>query len=158
MNTREQIEQEIQELRNQLAVVIPQEMQTAIELGDLRENGEYAAAIERQYFVGLRLEQLSKRLSAYRNIEISNIPRDEIGIGSIVKTRCIKTKKIVYFKIVPFDIDESDEGKYEQITLNSPIGQALLHKHAQEQVSVISPSGNVVYKILSFQTIHEYES
>ena len=53
---------EVARLQHELTVTLPAEIRRAVELGDLRENSEYKAALERQQFVQARLGQLRQRL------------------------------------------------------------------------------------------------
>ena len=55
---REKLSREVDELSHELNVILPQAIAQAVELGDLRENSEYKAALERQQFVQARLGQL----------------------------------------------------------------------------------------------------
>lgn len=155
MDSRAFLEQEIEDLRHELAVVIPQEMQEALEQGDLRENTEYSAVLTRQHFVSIRLEQLTRRLEAYRDIELSEIPKDAIGVGSIVKLRNINTNKIQYIKLVIGDISDEEFVDYDEVTLKSPLGQALLYKQVKDEVVVSLPQNKVTYRVLGVKTIHD---
>ena len=60
---REKLSREIDQLSHELNVLLPQAIAQAVELGDLRENSEYKAALERQQFVQARLGQLHQRLN-----------------------------------------------------------------------------------------------
>ncbi|MEO6446922.1 MAG: transcription elongation factor GreA, partial [Gemmatimonadaceae bacterium] len=60
---KEKLGSEVEKLQHELNVTLPNEIRKAVELGDLRENSEYKAALERQQFVRARLEQLRQRLS-----------------------------------------------------------------------------------------------
>lgn len=153
MGTRQYLEQEIEKLRKELSVTIPQEIQEALETGDLRENTEYSSAMTRQHFVNVRLEQLKNRLDAFGKINMSSIPKDAVNIGSVVKLRCLKTKKIQHIKVVVDDIEETD--KYETVTIASPMGQALKNKKVKDEIQFNTPNGVVSYRILSIQTLHD---
>src|SRR5215216_7528947 len=59
----------------------------AVEMGDLRENSEYKAALERQQLVRARLSQLRERLSKLSSIDVTQIPNDKVGLGSTVLVR-----------------------------------------------------------------------
>lgn len=152
-STQQYLENEIERLRTELAVTIPQEIQAAVELGDLRENSEYSSAIAKQHFVSVRLEQLSKRLQAYTKIDLSKLPRDAANVGSTVKLRNLKTNEIVHVKIVIGDTDENS--KYQEVTINSPMGQALKNKKIKEEFVVQLPVGSLPYRILQISTIHD---
>src|SRR5213083_1914870 len=75
---------EVERLQHELNVTLPQEIRKAVEMGDLRENSEYKAALERQQFVQARLGQLRQRLSKLSSIDPSQIPNDRVGLGSKV--------------------------------------------------------------------------
>lgn len=151
--TKEYLEMEIDRLRKELSVTIPQEIQEAVELGDLKENTEYSSAVVRQNFVEIRLDQLIRRLEAYGKINFSQLPKDAVNIGSIVKMRNLLTNKIEYFKIVIGDI--TDDTEYQEVTINSPMGQALKNKRIKEEISVPLPKGRAEYRILQIKTVHE---
>jgi transcription elongation factor GreA len=155
MDTRLFLEQEIEDLRHELAVVIPQEMQAALEQGDLRENTEYSAVLTRQHFVSIRLEQLMRRLQAYTVLDSTRIPRDAVGVGSVVKLRNLDTNTIEYVKVVLGDISDDIIDEYQEITLMSPLGQALQNKKVKDEVNVPLPKGKASYRILQIKTIHD---
>ena len=79
---KQKLGEEVEKLQYELNVTLPQEIRKAVELGDLRENSEYKAALERQQFVQARLGQLRQRLSKLSSIDPSQIPTDRIGLGS----------------------------------------------------------------------------
>jgi len=80
--------EEVEKLQYELNVTLPNEIRKAVELGDLRENSEYKAALERQQFVQARLGQLRQRLSKLSQIDIAQIPTDKVGLGSRVVCGC----------------------------------------------------------------------
>ena len=67
----------------------------AVEMGDLKENSEYKAALERQQFVQARLGQLNMRLSKLGQIEMDQIPSDRVGLGSkvVVEDQATKSRE-----------------------------------------------------------------
>lgn len=144
---------EIEQLKYELYVVIPQDIQSAMSLGDLRENSDYSTTIERQNFINIRLKQLIYRVESYSAIDFSSLPRDMAHIGSIVKLRNLKTNKTEYVKIVITDIDETDV--HNQVTIGSPIGASLKNRKIDEEILVQLPIGTVKYKILEINTIHD---
>src|SRR5215217_5406029 len=77
-------EDEIQTLDRELKLELPKEIKRARELGDLRENAEYAAAKERQRLVESRISMLQKRVGEIALINIDRIPKDRAGFGSQV--------------------------------------------------------------------------
>src|SRR5213596_4247549 len=84
---KKKLGEEAERLQHELNVTLPQEIRKAVELGDLRENSEYKAALERQQFVQARLGQLRQRLSKLSSIDPTQIPADRVGLGSTVHVR-----------------------------------------------------------------------
>src|SRR5256885_16593320 len=81
---KSKLSEEVEKLQHELNVTLPNEIRKAVELGDLRENSEYKAALERQQFVQARLGQLHQRLSKIASIDPTQIPTDRVGMGSKV--------------------------------------------------------------------------
>src|SRR5436853_3749163 len=114
---------EVERLQHELNVTLPQEIRRAVELGDLRENSEYKAALERQQFVQARLGQLRQRLSKLSQIDISQIPADKVGLGSEVIVKDEATGQKETYSLVFGDSVEFEEG---HVSMSSPIGKALV--------------------------------
>src|SRR4051794_3691381 len=116
---------EVEKLQHELNVVLPNEIRKAVELGDLRENSEYKAALERQQFVQARLGQLRQRLSKLSQIDMTQIPADKVGLGSKVVVEDQATQARETYNLVFGDSVEFEEG---QVSMASPIGRALVGK------------------------------
>src|SRR6266702_6043928 len=81
---KKKLGEEAERLQRELNVVLPQAIAQAVELGDLRENSEYKAALERQQFVQARLGQLHQRLNQLTQLADTQAPADRVGLGSRV--------------------------------------------------------------------------
>src|ERR1700674_3991554 len=85
----EQIKRKLQEemnvLEHELVHELPKEIKKAAALGALSENAEYHMAKQRQEFVKARLRQIGKRLADLSMVNMDNIPRDKVGLGSTVR-------------------------------------------------------------------------
>ena len=90
---KQKLSDEVEKLRHELNVTLPNEIRKAVELGDLRENSEYKSALERQGFVRARLGQLGTRLAKLTSIDESQIAIDAVGLGSKVVVEDTATKK-----------------------------------------------------------------
>ena len=84
---KQKLGDEVEKLQYELNVTLPNEIRKAVEMGDLRENSEYKAALERQQFAQARLGQLRERLSKLSSIDVTQIPHDRVGLGSTVLVR-----------------------------------------------------------------------
>src|SRR3984893_1181177 len=89
-------EDEIHALNHELKLELPREIKRARELGDLRENAEYAAAKERQRLVESRISMLQKRVAEIALINIDRIPADKAGFGSTVHVVEKNGEKLVF--------------------------------------------------------------
>jgi transcription elongation factor GreA len=143
---------EVEKLTHELNVVLPNEIRKAVELGDLRENSEYKAALERQQFVQARLGQLRQRLSKLSTIDMNQIPTDKVGLGSrvVVQPQDATAKETYY--IVFGDSENFEEG---HVSLASPIGRALINKGVGDDVLLKLPARTRRLRILELRTIHE---
>jgi transcription elongation factor GreA len=149
------IEKEIEHLRYELSVTIPEEIQLALEAGDWGDNSEFSEIISRQYYTGIRLKQLIDRLNAHKLIDLKNISKNAVGMGSLVTVHNKESKKDITYKIISVELSDVDSGDYEEVTLNSPLGKALNNKQIGDDVVVYLPSGKVSLKIVKLLTIHE---
>ena len=148
----QRIDIEMGRLDHELRVELPDRIQKAVEMGDLRENAEYKSALERQQFVQARMSHLSQRQSELAQIDVKNLPHDRVGFGSKVKVKDLDMGDHFDFTIVAGDFVDFDAG---QISFASPIGQGLLGARKDEEVEVILPMGERRYKILELKTLPE---
>lgn len=143
---------EVERLQHELNVTLPQEIRKAVELGDLRENSEYKAALERQQFVQARLGQLRQRLSKLSQIDVTQIPSDKVGLGSevIVQDEATGTKET--YSLVFGDAVEYEDG---HVSMSSVIGKALVGRSVGETVVLKLPAATRRLKIADLKTIHD---
>src|SRR5438105_5519709 len=141
---------EIAALDRELKLELPKEIKRARELGDLRENAEYAAAKERQRLVESRISLLQKRVGEIAMINIDRIPADRAGFGSTLHVVESTGEKIVFQLVMPEDADASKG----LISTTSPIGRAFLNKEEGDNVKVATPGGKREFEIVKLLTIH----
>jgi transcription elongation factor GreA len=142
---------EINALERELKVELPKEIQRARELGDLRENAEYKAAKERQEIVNARIAMLKKRVGEISMMNLERIPADRAGFGSTVHLRAESGDTIVYQLVMPEEAD-AEKGL---ISTASPIGRAILNKHAGDEINVVTPNGPRTFELIKLITIHD---
>jgi transcription elongation factor GreA len=147
-----QLTDELERLKHELHVELPEEIGRARELGDLSENAEYHSAKERQLYVRARLEQLQERISQLSIMDFSRIPRDKIGLGSTVKLRDLDSDEQITYQLVIAEYADVKEGR---ISVSSPIGRSLINKVSGDEVEVSVPSGIREFEILGFTTLYD---
>ena len=127
-------------------------MKKAVALGDLSENAEYHMAKQRQEFVKARLRQLGKRIADLSLINLNNIPKDKVGLGSTVKVYDNEKGEEIEYQLVTSEESDVAAGK---ISTTSPIGRALLNKKVGDTSLVVTPNGKREMEILSLITMHD---
>jgi transcription elongation factor GreA len=149
---KQKLGEEVEKLQHELTVVLPNEIRKAVELGDLRENSEYKAALERQQFVQARLGHLRQRLSKLAQIDPTQIPTDRVGLGSKVIVEDQRSTSRETYHMVFGDALEFEEG---HVTMASPIGRALLGRAVGDVVQLRLPANVRTLKIVELVTIHD---
>jgi len=153
---QEQIKKKLQDemnlLEHELNHELPKELKKAVALGDLSENAEYHMAKQRQEFVKARLRQLGRRMADLSLINMNNIPKDKIGLGSTVRVYDNDKNEEVKFQLVTSEESDVAAGK---ISTTSPIGRALLNKKVGDTAVIITPNGKREMEVLSLTTIHD---
>ena len=132
-------------------MTLPKEILKAREHGDLRENAEYKAAKERQSFLQARTAQLHRRLAALNMVNLDRIPRDKVGLGSVVTVVAESGEETVFEIVVPEEADPT----IGRISPSSPIGKCLLGREEGDSVEVKVPSGQRSYEIRKLVTMHD---
>jgi len=149
---KKKLGEEVEKLRHELNITLPFEIRRAVEMGDLRENSEYKAALERQQLVQARLGQLTMRLSKLSQIDISQIPGDKVGLGSKIIVEDQESKERETYHLVFGDSIEFEDG---QVTMSSPIGRVMLNKGKGDLVLLKLPERVRKLKIVELVTIHD---
>jgi transcription elongation factor GreA len=152
IDIKKRLQDEIQQLDYELKVQLPKEILKAREHGDLRENAEYKAAKERQSFLQARIAQLHRRLAALSLVNLDKIPRDKVGLGSVVTVSQEETGEETVYELV---VTEDADPAIGRISPSSPIGKCLLGHRQGDSVVVRVPSGSKSYEIVKLQTIHD---
>lgn len=146
------LQDEIAVLENEFRVELPREILKARAHGDLSENAEYHAAKERQGFVNARLGQLHARLRDISMIDMSKIPHDRVGLGSIVVVLDVDKDQKVRYKLVTSEDVDVAQGLISTV---SPIGRGLLGKQVGDTVRITIPGGVREMEIIELATIHQ---
>ena len=149
---REKLSREIDQLSHELNVTLPQAIAQAVELGDLRENSEYKAALERQQFVQARLGQLHQRLNQLSQLAGTEAPVDRVGLGSRVTVLDLDSNDVDEYMVVLAEMMDIDAG---HISLASPLGRALANGKVGDEISLRLPHGSRRLRITQLVTIHQ---
>ena len=119
-------------------------IKTAKELGDLSENAEYTSAKEEQSFIEGRIQEIEQTLKHAKVVEGKHTGIISIGCWVGVNVEGDREK----FELVGQTESDPDNGK---ISIESPVGRALLGHKIKDKVSVETPDGAVTYTVISVE-------
>src|SRR5881628_2446047 len=151
---KDKLQAEVERLNHEINFVLPKEIDKARAHGDLRENSEYKAALERQQFVASRLTHLRMRLGKLSSVTEAEIPRDRVGFGSRVTVEDVDTKQKEVYALTLGEFIE-DGAEEMPVSMASPLGKVLVGKKLKEQVEIVLPMGKRKLKVLELETVHD---
>ena len=154
---KEKLQAEVERLNHEINFVLPKEIEKARAHGDLRENSEYKAALERPQFAQARVHHLRLRLSKLSDVSEKDIPRDRVGFGSRVTVQDLETKQKETYALTLGEFIEADDnaGGEMPVSMASPLGKALLGGKIGATVAITLPMGKRKLKILELVTVHQ---
>ena len=138
------LQDELDRLKNVERLRISKAIGEARLLGDLSENAEYDAAKDAQAHCEARIAELEDKLARVRIIENENIPKDKVFIGATVVLLDTETGSEDRYTLVSHEEANYDEGK---ISIQSPIGKALLGHQVGDAIEIKVPAGILKYKV-----------
>lgn len=124
-----------------------QDLKEARGQGDLSENAEYDAAKDEQSHMEARIAEIEEILKNAEVVTYDEIDKNKINLGYNVTILDMETKDELLYKVVGSSESDIEEGK---ISVESPLGKALMKKKKGDIVNVEAPIGIIKYKILDF--------
>ena len=138
-----ELKTEVEQLRNVRRKEVAESLEYAKKLGDLSENAEYHEAREEQAKVEDRISHLEMVLKTATILNEKH--SSTVSIGSTVIAQKEGEKENKKFMIVGSEEVDTVNGK---LSNHSPIGAALMGKTKGDTITVTTPKGKVVYKII----------
>ena len=142
------LEEELEYLKTVKRKEITEKIKVALGYGDLSENSEYDEAKNDQAFTEGRIIQLENMLKNAVVVDESEIPKDKVSVGSIVKVMDYEFDEEVEYTIV--GSAEADPMNFK-ISNESPVGSALVGKSIGDVVEVAVPDGVSKFEILDIR-------
>ena len=140
------LEQELHHLVRVKRKEVADKLEFARGLGDLRENSEYDAAKEEKQMLERKIGEISHKLASAQIIDNMDIDPDKAYIGATVKLLDTGSdEEFEYFLVSDAEADFLEN----KLSVNSPIGKALLGHKVNDTVEIQVPAGILKYKILS---------
>ena len=108
------------------------------------------AAPEERREVQEKIRRLGQLVAGLAGLECGALPVDRVGYGSSVVLQNLGNRQRVSYTLVTGDVIDLGE---DQVSLASPVGQALLGREVGDRVSVQTPAGTLRYRIVSVTTL-----
>ena len=121
-----------------------QDIAEAREHGDLRENAEFKAAKERQQYIDTRMSELEHKLGDAQVIESGTGTSETVVFGTTVRLLEVPSEEQKTYTLVG---QEEADLKNGSISVQSPIGRALISHRIGDVVQVNRPVGMIEYEI-----------
>jgi transcription elongation factor GreA len=139
------LQKELKEMEHDLKVTIPEEIAKAAAHGDLSENAEYEAALEKQRMFQLKHRNLKKRIGELAQMNVDALPDDRVAYGAIVTLYDLDHDEELTYQLV---MPEASDLQQNKLSVSSPIGTGLLGKEEGEEVSIHIPAGTKNFEIV----------
>src|SRR2546430_17364035 len=120
----------------------------AASLGDLSENAEYHFAKEENRNIQRQLAELEARLRHISVVSTDNVPEDVVFLGHTVKLQDLDDDSEQLVRLVGEAATPDANSDILPVSVNSPMGEALMQARAGGKVKVRAPRRTVEFRIL----------
>jgi transcription elongation factor GreA len=141
---RRKLQEELKRLKYTERPKIVAEIKRTREMGDLSENAEYHAAKEAQVHLERKIAELEFKLTKAQTVSADDLPTDKAYLFAKVLVRDLEDGEEIEYTLAPPDETDVDN---DVISVQSPIGQALLGKEIGEIIEVQVPAGVIKYEV-----------
>ena len=127
---------------------IAQEIGKAASYGDLSENAEWEAAIQKKDMLGNEVNNLRQRLSNVLIIDDLNIDTSRVSLGTKVSLFDLDSDEETFYQIL-----SGDDAQFYQnaISAKSPIAKGLIGKEEGDEVNVSVPAGVKKFEVVKIE-------
>lgn len=124
---------------------VTQSVSEAAALGDRSENAEYIYGKKRLREIDSRVRFLGKRLEEMTVVSEPPEDRSKIYFGAYVTLEDDQEKSVRYRLVGPDELDP----QLGYISIDAPLGRALLGKEVDSEIEINSPEGTRQYYVLA---------
>jgi transcription elongation factor GreA len=143
----DRLQAELEDLTTRGRVDIARTIETARELGDLKENADYHAARDDQGRMEARIRQLQSLIDNAVIVD-GKETSDVVGTGSVVALRYDGDEEADRYLVGSIEERRAD---VSVVSPNSPLGQALLGHRKGDVVEYQAPGGNLKVEIVDIE-------
>lgn len=145
----QKVQQRIQDIATVETVLNAREIEAARALGDLRENAEFKAALERRDRLQAELKLLSDQMQRARVLTAVDVSTDAVGVGSVVYCRDHAGEESRFVLLGPWDADPekrilSSQSKFAQSMKGHRRGEKFSFQGEEFEITEIDSFFNIV--------------
>jgi len=127
---------------------VQERIRKAASLGDLSENAEYHFAKEENRSLERELKELEAKLKNVAVVATDNVPEDMVFLGHTVKLLDLYDDSEQLIRLVGEATTPDPGSEIMNVSVNSPMGEALMKARVGDTVKVKAPRGTNEFKIL----------
>ena len=142
-----QLEKKRQDLYK-LQIEVQERIRKAAALGDLSENAEYHFAKEENRNIQRELAELEAKIKNLAVVSTDNVPEDVVFLGHTVKLLDLDDDTEQLVRIVGEAGPPNPNDEVMCVSVNSPMGEALMKARVGDIVKVKAPRGTMEFKIV----------
>ena len=146
----EKIKEQIEKLKTVDRLEVAKMIGEAKSFGDLSENSEYDAAKLKESQLEAKILELENRVKNAKIIDKNSIDTSIIGVGCTVKLYDEEFEEEIEYKIMGESESDPAQGL---ISNQSPVGKALIGAKVGDRITVQTPGGNCVFKVLKISVL-----
>ncbi|HET8654763.1 MAG TPA: GreA/GreB family elongation factor [Longimicrobiaceae bacterium] len=141
---RARLGSELDHLTDELDTPVPEQG------GHPRHEAAYRASVESRRTIQRRIRLLSQLIAGLPMVDPETISHDRAGYGSTVFLRNLDTGSELFYTLMAGELIDLDAN---QVSLASPIGQALQGCREGDEPTVETPHGRRRFRVLALQTL-----
>ena len=127
---------------------VQERIRKAAALGDLSENAEYHFAKEENRNIQRELAVIEGKLKNLHVVDTSDVPEDVVFLGHTVKLLDTSDDTEQLVRLVGEAGAPNPNDEVMPVSVNSPMGEALMKARVGDTVKVKAPRGTMEFKIL----------
>jgi transcription elongation factor GreA len=130
-------------------VDVQERIRKAAALGDLSENAEYHFAKEENRHVERQIADLEAKIRDAAVVSNEDVPENVVFLGHTVKLLDLSDDSEQLVRIVGEAASPSADSDILPVSVNSPMGAALMKARVGETIRVKAPQGTMEFKIVA---------
>ena len=144
------LRKDMDNLKRELTVELPKELERARAHGDLSENAEYHAAKDRQGWIEGQIAEIEDKMARAQVIDVSKLSGKQVKFGATVSVIDEDTDEKARYQIVG---EHEADVKQGRLSLTSPLARGMIGKEPGDVVEVITPVGVKAYEIVKVEWV-----